>query len=171
MIFKILNHSSEELLVETFSCCKNEKISLKKQLKNTEDKLKECLGENSANVVIAEAIRASERAFRQETEKKQNKLDRDTTEKVELEKGLGKKKKNRRFRRRRPKTENNNEHTDDNNNNTIEPNNLEAKVKNSSSRELTEHEQKLLELGPKFCLVEHDIKRGKLQKDLKDETG
>ena len=135
--------------------------------------MNENLEENDANNIINEAKRASEWAFRRETENKRNKLARDEREKVELENRLGKKKKNRRFRRRRTRAENNNSSAmnepNDSNNNEIVLNVLEAKVKNISSRELTEHETKLLELGPKFCLVEHDVDRARIQKDLNDK--
>ena len=43
---------------------------------------------------------------------------------------------------------------------------LHGNVKNLSSQELTGAKRELLELGPKFCPVEHDINRARLQKDL-----
>ena len=43
---------------------------------------------------------------------------------------------------------------------------LHGKVKNLSTHQLTEHERSLLELGPKFCPIEHDINRARFQKDL-----
>ena len=43
---------------------------------------------------------------------------------------------------------------------------IHGNVKNLSSHELTEHERSVLELGPKFCPVEHDINRARFQKDL-----
>ena len=77
-----------------------------------------------------------------------------------MENRIGKKKKNRRFRRKKDINLNNEtEHSVDGdiNNNEVEVDDdrLRGKVKNISSRILTEHERNLLELGPKFCLVEH----------------
>ena len=45
---------------------------------------------------------------------------------------------------------------------------IHGKVKNLSSRELTETQLSVLELGPKFCPVEHDINRARYQKDLNE---
>ena len=43
---------------------------------------------------------------------------------------------------------------------------LHGKVKNLSTHQLTEHERALLELGPKFCPIEHDLNRARFQRDL-----
>ena len=76
------------------------------------------------------------------------------------------------MRKRKQRHQNNNDdneaNEDVNNNEEEEVNQLEGKVKNLSSRELTELEKELLELGPKFCLVEHDIDRARYQKDLNE---
>ena len=48
----------------------------------------------------------------------------------------------------------------------IPENRFGGKIKNISSRDLTENEKKVLELGAKLCPVEHDIDRARLQKDL-----
>ena len=45
---------------------------------------------------------------------------------------------------------------------------IHGKVKNLSSMELTETQLSVLELGPKFCPVEHDINRARYQKDLNE---
>ena len=45
---------------------------------------------------------------------------------------------------------------------------IHGKVKNLSSVELTEAQESILELGPKFCPVEHDINRARYQKDLNE---
>ena len=45
---------------------------------------------------------------------------------------------------------------------------IHGKVKNLSSMELTETKLSVLELGPKFCPVEHDINRARYQKDLNE---
>ena len=172
-IFNILTKSSEELLNETLARWKNEKNNLENNVKRTEDKLIEYLGEEEAIDILDEAIKMSELAFKKEMERKQTKLVRDEEEKVELVNRFGKKKKNRRFRRRNPRlehTNNNTEETEEINNNEeeINANNLGSKVKNISSKDLTEDQRKLLELGPKFCLVEHDIDRARFQKDLNE---
>ena len=43
---------------------------------------------------------------------------------------------------------------------------LHGNVKNLSAQELTGAKREVLELGPKFCPVEHNINRAQLQKDL-----
>ena len=43
---------------------------------------------------------------------------------------------------------------------------IHGNIKNLSSLELTESQQGLLDLGPKFCPVEHDINRARFLKDL-----
>ncbi len=45
-------------------------------------------------------------------------------------------------------------------------NNIHGKVKNLSSKQLTDDQDKVLSLGPKFCPIEKDIDRARFQKDL-----
>ena len=182
-IFDILTKGSENLFVETITRWRKEELLVKKQIEKTEDTLKEEFGEQESIRIIEEAIKISDKVLKTETENKQNKLVRDKLEKDELEKRLGKKRKNRRFRRRnnRNVVNNNNEEGAnaatnediDGDNNDINVNsdqvrNRDCKVKNISSKDLTEHQQKLCELGPKFCIVDHDIDRARYQKDLNE---
>ena len=81
---------------------------------------------------------------------------------------------NRRFKRQLPNCigENNNNVTNVNtdlytNSNLCDHvSRIHGKVKNLSSQQLTQDQLTLLELGPKFCPVEHDINRARLQKDF-----
>ena len=100
--------------------------------------------------------------------RKQEKIQRDTQEvsitKKQYLTSTARKKKCRRFKRKE-------ETNDENNNNEIENNipnsdRISDKVKNISSYTLENDQKKLLELGPKFCPVDFDLDRARLQNDL-----
>ena len=125
--------------------------------------------------------------LRVEKANKDKKILRDTKETEEIKKkhkiGPPKeksKRKNRHFKRQHPEDsqenmENNdlninvanvNRDNDDNGDLSNHVSRIHSNVKNLSSQELTEHQHSVLELGPKFCPVEHDINRARFQKDL-----
>lgn len=123
--------------------------------------------------------------LRVEKANKTKKILRDTKETEEVKQHhqvnppVKKKKKCRRFRRQQEEVTDDNIENEVNVNvtnvnivcaNNSELNNHESRihgnVKNLSSQELTEHQYSVLELGPKFCPVEHDINRARFQKDL-----
>ena len=56
-----------------------------------------------------------------------------------------------------------NNHTEDSNLN-LHTGRIHGKVKNLSTVQLTHGQQSLLELGPKFCPIEHEINRARFQK-------
>ena len=126
---------------------------------------------------------------RRESDKKLKKHDRDLEDKKQFETKLLAKR-NRRFRRTKRHRKGNSEPGNgivppsqdiseilsvpvDSANNDNEDaaevtptNRLTGKVKNISSKQLSEHELEVIQLGPKFTPVQKDLDRAKLQRDL-----
>ena len=165
---------------------------LKEQLKNKEEIFKRIDEEGND---LRKTLRAEigPDKFREEDERlkkhmlnvynvekvlKSKKVLRDTKETVEVRNMYAqnppKTSRNRRFKRQLPNCigENNNNVTnvntdlDTNSNLCDHVSRIHGKVKNLSSQQLTQDQLTLLELGPKFCPVEHDINRARLQKDF-----
>jgi hypothetical protein len=126
------------------------------------------IGEDEGNKIFNEGKRLSEEEFQNQMTNKNKKVERDTKEGRELVEKIGKKKKTRRFRNRKRAAapDNTIERNDDIPPQPDDANRLGAKIKNLSSKELTAGQLQLLELGPKFCPVEHDIDRSRFQRDL-----
>ena len=164
---EILLKSSGDLQKVQLSRWEKEKDAIEEKLTKFQKDVCDFIGEDEGNKIFNEGKRLSEEEFKNQMANKNRKLERDTKEGRELVNRIGKKKKTRRFRnRKRAAAPDNIVEGDDIPPQPDDANRLGAKVKNLSSKELTAGQSHLLELGPKFCPVEHDIDRARFQKDL-----
>ena len=183
-IFDTLYNASIEL-VDLQCKAKIEKYEeLDKEATNLKKRLREEVTEDIYDFEMSKLKMHMARICAKGNLKKDNKLKRDAIETLEI-KELRKartpppKKKCRRFIKKVPTEANFNTNNSDPVQNVgtdseqevhseVHTSRIHGKVKNLSSIELTEAQVTVLELGPKFCPVEHDINRARYQKDLNE---
>ena len=170
-IYDIFRKSSEYLLENQLTKWDKKAINLKCQMRIVNEKLRNVLSPEAFALENEKCTTHGSNVMNACLEKKRGKVERDTHE-LNMTKQLfqagNQKRKCRRFIRKdvNQDTSVNQEEEDD----SIEPeeNRINGKVKNLSSKVLDEYERSVLELGPKFCPVENDLDRARLQKDLKE---
>ena len=165
-IFDIFRESSMKLVSNQHEKWEKRVGNLTHHLGNIKEKLKSGLSQENFQFEMEKSRIHGTNVMNAVLEHKQGKVQRDTEElNITKAQYTVRQRKCRRFVRK----ENNNEvnvHHD--NPEVVEENRINGKVKNLSSKVLDRYEKEVLELGPKFCPVERDLDRAKLQKDLKE---
>ena len=175
--FEILFSASMQLIREQYNTKVEIYEALDRKGQNLRRSLKQKIGIDQFQEEEERIKQHMLSVLRVEKANKNKKKLRDTKETEEIkqkQKALPPKKKKKRCRRFRRQNTANNENMNVGNVNVENVNSelsnhvsrIHGNVKNLSSQELTEHQFSVLELGPKFCPVEHDLNRARFQKDL-----
>ena len=165
-IFEIFRVSSIRLMDNQIEKWDKKIGNLNNHLGKFKEKLKNGLSEDNFKYEMEKITIHGTNVMNAMLEKKRGKVQRDTQEQnIIKSKYTSNKKRCRRFVRKKDDHETN---VGPDNIEVVEENRINGKVKNISSCRLDQCKREVLELGPKFCPVERDLDRAKLQKDLNE---